>query len=166
MINGLAFGIPGTFGFGSGFAPGEQRGFNFSTGCGIVTNFSLYGAGAAWATGVSPILWGGAGAAGAGGAATGETVYRVWGGGAGPWGQSWTTVNPSTVSNFRSAAGLPSANSGQFVMEGILKSTEGVTVQIAPPLLSGQTGGLIEYTISNPQKVIELIKVSGANPPF
>ena len=68
MINGLAFGIPGAYGFGSGFAPGEQWGFNFSTGCGIVTNFAAFGAGAAWATGVNPILWGGAGAAGAGGA--------------------------------------------------------------------------------------------------
>ena len=35
-------------------------------------------------------------------------VYRVFGGDARALGFSWTTVNPTSVKNFRNLAGLPS----------------------------------------------------------
>lgn len=42
--------------------------------------------------------------------AVGQTVFRVWGGKSGPYGQSWTPVDPGTVGDIRSAAGLPNGN--------------------------------------------------------
>lgn len=50
----------------------------------------------------------------------GSPVYRVWGGRSGPWGESWTTVDPRTIPDFRSAAGLPDVNAGRFASEGTL----------------------------------------------
>ena len=96
----------------------------------------------------------------------GTTVFRVWGGKSGPWGESWTTVNPNTVSNLRSAAGLPDVNTGRFVSEGVLKSTEGVTTRGALVIKQGQQGGLPEVVIKNAEGKIDLRRVSGANPEF
>jgi RHS repeat-associated protein len=98
--------------------------------------------------------------------AEGTKVYRVWGDKAGPWGESWTTVNPNTVGNFRSAAGLPDANSGRFVSEGILQSTEGVTSRGALVIKPGQQGNLPELVIKNAEQKVKLQRVSGANPEF
>ena len=96
----------------------------------------------------------------------GTKVYRVWGGKSGPWGESWTTVNPNTVSNFRSAAGLPDVNTGRFVSEGLLRSTEGVTTRSALVIKSGQQGGLGELVIKNAEQKIQIQRVSGVNPEF
>ncbi len=96
---------------------------------------------------------------------TGIKVYRVWGDGAGSAGRSWTTVNPSTVTNFRNVAGLPSQNAGRFVSEGILEDVMGVTRRAALKLGSN-SGGLPELVVPNPQTQISLIRVSGVNPPF
>ena len=96
----------------------------------------------------------------------GTKVYRVWGGKSGPWGESWTTVNPNAVPNFRSAAGLPDVNAGRFVSEGVLKSTEGVTARGALVIKSGQQGNLPELVIKNAEQKIKLLRVSGSNPEF
>jgi uncharacterized protein RhaS with RHS repeats len=93
------------------------------------------------------------------------TVYRVWGGGAGAFGRSWTTFNPNMVSNFRNAAGLPNQNTGSFVSEGMLKNNTGVTSRQALSL-HGNTGGLDELIIPNPESQVRLTGVFGANPPF
>jgi len=100
------------------------------------------------------------------GLAKGMKVYRVWGGKSGPWGEYWTTVNPNTVSNFRSQAGLPDANAGRFVSEGILQSTEGVTIHTARIIKPGQQGGLSGLEIKNAELKIKLLRVSGVNPEF
>jgi len=96
----------------------------------------------------------------------GTTVYRVWGGKSGPWGESWTTVNPNTVPNLRSAAGLPDVNTGRFVSEGVLQSTEGVTSRGALIIKPGQQGNLPELVIKNAEQQIKLRNVSGVNPEF
>ncbi|MBI5744913.1 MAG: hypothetical protein HY952_10240 [Elusimicrobia bacterium] len=96
----------------------------------------------------------------------GTRVYRVWGDGAGPWGKYWTTVDPGTIPNYRSVAGLPSVNSGRFVSEGVLANTEGVVSGRASTILPGQTGGLNELRITNPEAAVVLDHVSGANPGF
>ncbi|MEW6113962.1 MAG: pre-toxin TG domain-containing protein, partial [Thermodesulfobacteriota bacterium] len=93
----------------------------------------------------------------------GTTVYRVWGDEAGAWGRSWTDVDPRTVSDYRNVAGLPNQNSGRFVSEGVLQNTRGITLKPADPL-HGNTGGLSEIVIPNPQKQIKLQNVQGVNP--
>ncbi len=67
-------------------------------------------------------------------------VYWVFGDKAAPFGKSFTTVNPATVSNYRSAAGLPVENTGRFVLEGILKDTRGVSFRQALPGAGGPGG--------------------------
>jgi hypothetical protein len=96
----------------------------------------------------------------------GMPVFRVWGGKSGPWGESWTTINPNSIPNLRSAAGLPDVNAGRFVSEGVLKSTEGVTTRGALVIKLGQQGGLPELVIKNAQQKIELQRVSGVNPEY
>ena len=101
-----------------------------------------------------------------GGLQEGTKVYRVWGGKSGPWGESWTTVDPRTVKNLRSAAGLPDVNTGRFVSEGILKSTEGVTSRGSLVIKPGQQGGLPEVLIKDAEKKVILKRVSGVNPEY
>ena len=97
---------------------------------------------------------------------TNNVGYRVWGGRSGPWGQSWTKVNPSKVPNYRSAAGLPDTNTGRFVSEGILRSGKGVTARSSLVIKAGQKGGLPELVVKNPSRNIILKRVSGVNPEF
>ncbi len=110
---------------------------------------------------------GGLGARGAAKATSaGTRVFRVWGDEAKPFGSSWTTVDPRTVPNFRSGAGLPDQNSGRFVSEGRLRDATGVTYGQAPPINPNHTGGLPELKIPHPQTQVDLDRVSGANPEF
>jgi len=101
----------------------------------------------------------------AGEARAGQTVYRVWGGGSRAWGSSRTRVDPRTVANFRNVAGLPGANTGQYVSVGRLVGTEGVQVRGALSL-EGNIGGLDELLIPNAESQVELQFVGGANPGF
>ena len=61
------------------------------------------------------------------------TVYRVWGGISGPFGASWTTVNPKAVEgefgtgSFRYYSGIPYGNTAEWVTTGVLDA--GATVQ-------------------------------------
>jgi RHS repeat-associated protein len=95
----------------------------------------------------------------------GATVYRAWGDGAGPNGSSWTTVNPNAVVGFRAAAGLPDANAGRFVSEGIIRDPTGIVTKIADSL-DGNPGGIVELVIPDPAAQVVLTRVSGVNPPF
>ena len=95
----------------------------------------------------------------------GVHIYRVWGGAAGPWGRSWTTVDPLTVPNYRDIAGLPRQNTGRFLSEGTLRSMEGVIIREALPL-HGTIGGLPEVVVPNPVQQIQLLNVMGLNPPL
>jgi RHS repeat-associated protein len=98
--------------------------------------------------------------------ATGSmNVYRVWGGLSGPWGMSWTNVDPRTIPDYRNVAGLPDQNTGQFLSEGVLTDPAGVTVKLADPL-HGNIGGLVEVVVPNPPAQIGVTNVVGLNPPF
>lgn len=96
---------------------------------------------------------------------TGIRVFRVWGDKSGPWGPSWTTVDPRTVGNFRDVAGLPVRNSGRFLSEGILMDTRGIALRESLSL-HGQIGGLPEVIIPNAQSQVILKAVLGLNPEF
>ena len=108
--------------------------------------------------------------------ATGQKVFRVWGQDpsrpdlvpdqSGPWGRSWTRVDPRTVPNFRNAAGLPdNANMGRFVSEGRLIDSSGVTARRALQI-GKNVGGLDELEVPDAVKKVILDNVSGMNPPF
>jgi len=117
-----------------------------------------------WASGL-----GQSGMAGTGAASeiqTGTTVYRVFGDGAEAFGKYWTTVNPNTVNDFRTAAGLFPQNTGRFVIEGTITDTTGITVDGAAAGPSGVGGGLTQVIIPNPEEQLIINQVSGVNPPF
>lgn len=95
-----------------------------------------------------------------------RTLYRVFGNGSRGMGQYWTTVDPSTVPNYRATAGLYPANSGAFVAEGTLVDTRGVTFGSAARGPGGLGGGLREVFVPNPEAQIIITRVSGVNPPF
>ncbi len=117
--------------------------------------------------GTLPLGWLNAARAAATPAVTeGTTLFRVFGGEARGLGQSWTTTNPAAVTNFRAAAGLFPGNTGQFVIEGRLLSTEGVLSRSALPGPGGIGGGLREVLVPNPASQIGVVRVSGANPGF
>ena len=78
----------------------------------------------------------------------GTKVYRVFGENNNPLGQSWTRVDPSSIPNFRNAAGLPDVNTGRFVIEGQVTDITGITTRQARPL-NGNIGGLDEVVIPN-----------------
>lgn len=80
------------------------------------------------------------------------SVYRVYGGDAKADGLSWTPTDPTTVKNFRNAAGLPSGgasgstNTAEFMVEGIVKPKNIIKSHPATPL-DGNVGGLPEFKI-------------------
>jgi RHS repeat-associated protein len=95
----------------------------------------------------------------------GQKVFRVWGDEAGAWGKSWTRVDPRSTPDYRNAAGLPRQNTGRFVSEGRLRSTEGVQARGALSL-EGKSGGLDELVVPDPRRQIELEGVFGVNPEY
>jgi RHS repeat-associated protein len=96
----------------------------------------------------------------------GTAVFRVFGGEAKGLSQSWTTVNPGNIANFREAAGLFPGNTGQFLAEGRLLSTEGVTLRQALPGPGGVGGTIPELVIPNAGQQVCLLRVCGVNPGF
>jgi len=80
------------------------------------------------------------------------SVYRVYGGDAKADGFSWTPTDPTTVKNFRNAAGLPSGgpsratNTAEFMIEGVVKRKNIIKTRPAKAL-DGNAGGLPEYLI-------------------
>jgi RHS repeat-associated protein len=104
----------------------------------------------------------------------GQTLYRVYGGDSEAGGASWTPVDPSSVPNFRDAAGLPSGgasgatNTGQFVIQATLNDPSAVVLQRSAGALDGMKGGLPEYIIPNWMEngAVTIQRVSGVNPEF
>lgn len=99
-----------------------------------------------------------------GGAQQDATVYRVFGGDARAEGFSWTSENPTSVSNFRDAAGLPSGgasgatNTADFVLEGRVNPSNIIESRAALPL-DGNAGGLPEHIIDPKNVTITGFKV-------
>jgi hypothetical protein len=101
----------------------------------------------------------------------GTTIYRVFGDSATPFGRYWTTQNPLTVGNYRAAAGLPTSNSGRFVVEAQLLRSAGTELRVAAagPLTTRLTTPVTELFFSAPPVPginIIIRRVSGVNPPF
>jgi RHS repeat-associated protein len=96
----------------------------------------------------------------------GPRLYRVFGGEAKGLGQYYTTTNPGSVPNYRVAAGLYPGNTGQFILEGFLSNSEGVMFRTAASGPGGIGGGLPEVFVPNPHAQINIVRVSGVNPPF
>jgi RHS repeat-associated protein len=94
-----------------------------------------------------------------------QKVYRVWGGKSGPYGRSWTRVDPRTVPNYRDAAGLPDSNSGRFLSEGELINTEGVNAKTASAL-DGNQGGLDELEVPDAETQIDFVTIDVLADPF
>ena len=92
-------------------------------------------------------------------------VFRVWGDRAGKLGHSWTTVDPRTVSNYRSAAGLPLENSGQMLTIGTLKETGPAIYRNALPV-GNNPGGIPEILLSNPETQVEILDTVQLFPPY
>jgi hypothetical protein len=84
----------------------------------------------------------------------GEFVYRVHGGGSGPWGHSWTTENPLQMAYPRDTLGLPKVNSGEYVTCARVCNTDGVIRREALPL-DGTTGGGAELLFPDPVRQLE-----------
>ena len=116
-------------------------------------------------------------------AAPGDPVFRVFGGrtgvdellgapgpdadswmrGSGPWGGSWSPVDPRLIDDYRAAAGLPDINTGRFLIEARLRDIpEGFRTRQALPL-DGQPGGLPEYLIPDAERHLDPVEVQGLN---
>jgi hypothetical protein len=83
--------------------------------------------------------------------------------GSGPWGHSWTTVDPRTMDDPRSVLGLPTGrdgNPGRFLSVGVLEDPTGVRVRTALPL-DGNPGGGPELLVPDPARQINLKSVEG-----
>lgn len=91
-------------------------------------------------------------------------VFRVFGGRAGQFGRSWTRVDPTNVANYRGAAGLPNANTGEYVTTGVVKVKDINKVTKATPI-DGNAGGVDEVIIENAKKAVKVIKTKKVDPP-
>lgn len=70
------------------------------------------------------------------------SVYRVYGGGSSMYGKSYSLINPKYVPSYRNFAGLPNANTGQYLLRGNIPLKDiRVGRWFASPL-DGKTGGL------------------------
>ncbi len=93
-------------------------------------------------------------------------VYRVWGGKSGPFGGSWTPVDPRLVDDFRYKAGLPNVNDGTKLTIGRLKDGVDPLCKAADPL-DGNRGGLREFLLGNAKEEVEVLEVIDfGNSPF
>lgn len=88
----------------------------------------------------------------------GTKLYRVWGKYARQFGRSWTRVDPRTIITgmYGDLAGLPNANGGGKLSEGILSNDFGVYSTTAAPL-DGNVGGLDEVIVPDAENQIESI---------
>jgi hypothetical protein len=93
----------------------------------------------------------------------GDKVTRHWGGNSGPDGQSWTR-EPATAQT-RENLGLGKSNTGEFVSEGTLVETTGVTSRRAKEW-DGFSGGGDEVLVPDPQRQIKLSSVRMPDEPL
>jgi RHS repeat-associated protein len=93
----------------------------------------------------------------------GATIYRVFGGESRALGRSWTTVAPDAVSDFRAAAGLFEANTGQYVITAELKSLQGFSLRQSLPGPTTPLGAIQipELLFKNPPVPGVNIKITG-----
>lgn len=68
------------------------------------------------------------------------------------YGWSWTPVDPRTVPNPREGLGLPPENTGEFLVQGLVRTSNIQEIRPARPIPPNR-GGLPEYVI-NPRNVI------------
>jgi hypothetical protein len=83
-----------------------------------------------------------------------------------PAGGSFTTVDPATVGDFRTAAGLYPGNIGEFVLRGTLTDTTGVTTTTAAPGPGGVGGTIPEVIVPDAKNKIDVTSVTGVHPPL
>jgi RHS repeat-associated protein len=95
----------------------------------------------------------------------GSNVWRLFGGTSPGMGNYWASVDPTTVSNYANAAGLPPGNTGQFIVQGVLNDMTGVEVSEAPGI-GTNLGGLRQVFVPRPACQITVICVGGLNPPL
>lgn len=68
------------------------------------------------------------------------------------------------MDNFREAAGLYPGNTGRFVLEGEIVSTNGLTVRPSLPGPGGVGVWLPEVIIPDAKAQVSVLRVSGVNP--
>jgi RHS repeat-associated protein len=93
-------------------------------------------------------------------------VYRVYGGASPLYGQSWTTMNPCMAQDYRSQAGLPNSNSGEYMATGYLINQTGVTYTTAGALYPWQQGGWPEAIVLYPQQQIIITNTTKLSHPY
>jgi RHS repeat-associated protein len=86
----------------------------------------------------------------------GVTVYRIWGGGSGPNGHSWTPIDPRNLPNARDSLGLPNVNTAKNITVGRLVDPSGVQLRPALPL-DGNRGGAPEILVPDPTTQIHVV---------
>ena len=95
----------------------------------------------------------------------GQTLYRVFGAEAQPFGRYWTRRRPDRSQDYRDEAGLPDDNSGRFVIQTRIQNVNNLEAGPAKPL--GQNrGGWDEVFVPDPPAQLKVRRVSGANPEF
>jgi hypothetical protein len=88
----------------------------------------------------------------------GTTVYRVFGGASKLRGAFWTTVNPATIGDYASAAGLPASNTAQYMATGtVIDSTNAVT-GLTRAAAAGQAGGLAQVVVEATQVIVNSVE--------
>jgi RHS repeat-associated protein len=92
------------------------------------------------------------------------TVYRLYGGAAGPLGRSWTSVDPRTMRDPRDSLGLPNSNTATNLAIGRLVMQEGVISRPALPL-DGNRGGAPELVVPHPILQIQNMRSQPFNEP-
>ena len=87
-----------------------------------------------------------------------QIVYRVYGGISGPYGRSWTPVNPTILSksDYAEQAGLPKNNTMEYIAIGVLVDDSMVEKKMADSL-DGHRGGWPEYLFPSEESVKENI---------
>jgi hypothetical protein len=95
----------------------------------------------------------------------GQTLYRVFGDEALPYGHSWTRRRPDGSPDFRDDAGLPPQNSGRFVIQGRTHDLTNFKTRPAQPL-GPNRGGWDEVIVPDPTSQLRTTRVSGVNPEF
>jgi len=98
----------------------------------------------------------------------GPTVYRVHSTIAenDVYGHWWTTMPPALSENYRSEAGLPNENTGQYLSVGKLVMDRDALYSSATPIHEGQKGGWPQIYVPNPRLQIHLIKTVKLAQPY
>lgn len=87
-------------------------------------------------------------------------VFRLFGGAARQWGNSWTVADPRKLPNPRDALGLPDANTAEWLIIGELADHTKVRERRALPL-DRNGGGAPELLVLSPEEQIVIIEIVG-----